>query len=113
MINIRRLKELASEDEHLRWRWLVVICFFYASGCLLIYFGVVGAAFDFLGSRKWKLEPEPDVFSNLIESAWVLLRPLLAAMICWVILSFPVMAAFGLWVQLSDFLRWLYIRCRR
>jgi hypothetical protein len=112
-MNFERLKVLATEDRYLRWRWLVILCFFYGVGCFLIYFGVVDAVFGVIGSGKWNLDPEPEFFLDLFESVALLVRPLLAACICWLIISFPMMACVGLWSHVSDLLRWLGTRFRR
>jgi hypothetical protein len=68
----------------------------YLFGCVLMYFGIAASIIDFMGSGKWKYQPEPDIASSLLNAAVFLIRPFLAVVVLGWALIIPIGLAF--WV---------------
>jgi uncharacterized membrane protein len=81
-----------KEDKPRRnwWSYVYLAAGLYIASCLLLYFGVVGAMFDFLSSgdiHSWKLQPDPHIFERLLSATMTLVFPLCVAfMLMWALL---------------------------
>jgi hypothetical protein len=75
-----------------------IIAAVYLLGCMLCYFGIARAAIEFWGTFKWRLQPEPNLFYELIEAAVVLLRPFLAVPMTFWAVAIPPLMIWGLWL---------------
>lgn len=70
----------------------------YLLGCLLLYFGITNAAMDFWSTKKWNIQPEPDLFYSLFDAAILLIRPLLAVVLTFWTVAIPIGLVLGLWI---------------
>lgn len=84
-----------------------VIAAVYILGCLLLYFGIFSAVFDFWFSDTWKLKPESDLFESLLEAAVILIRPFLAVVFTFWLVVFPPLIVWGAWSWGTDIVRFL------
>lgn len=67
----------------------------YVVGCALLYFGISSAMLDFVVTGEWVLKPESHLHHDLINAAVELVRPLLAAWMCLLIVAIPTALVFG------------------
>ncbi len=74
---------------------------FYLLGCVLLYFGIAQSFIEFIGTGKWKYQPETNIFETLLNSIIELIRPFLAALF----VTWPILIIYGLWAWGDEILK--------
>jgi hypothetical protein len=70
-----------------------VYIIFYFLGCVLLYFGIAQSLIEFIGTGKWRFQPETSIFNTLLNSIIELIRPFLAVLF----ITWPILIIYGLW----------------
>jgi cytochrome bd-type quinol oxidase subunit 2 len=102
------MNTLQDDKENKRrrnwWSYVYLIGGLYIASCLLLYFGVVGAMFDFLSSgdiHSWKLQPDPHIFERLLSATMTLVLPLCVAFF----LMWALVILLGIRLLILDFIQ--------